>query len=95
MASIAEACRMRAYVGGALESAIGASAGLHLAAASPAIDLGCEMSGQFLLTDDFGSEPVPMVDGALVVPTAPGLGVDVDEEKLARHREGDVERFEA
>src|SRR5207244_2510894 len=40
MASIAEACRLRAYVGGALESVIGASAGVHLAASSPAIDLG-------------------------------------------------------
>lgn len=94
MAAVCEACGLRGYVGGALESAIGASAGLHLAAASPAIDLGCEMSGQFLLTDDLGAEPIPMVDGALVVPTRPGLGVEVDEDKLARYREGDVERFE-
>ncbi len=93
MASIAEACRLRAYVGGALESAIGASAGLHLAASSPAIDLGCEMSGRYLLVDDF-AEQIPMEDGALVVPRGPGLGVEVDEEKLERYREGDVERFE-
>jgi len=93
MAAVTEACGLRGYVGGALESVIGASAGLHLAAASPAIDLGCEMSGQFLLEDDFGG-PLEMVDGALVVPTGPGLGVEIDEEKLARYREGDVERFD-
>lgn len=93
MAIIAQAARIRGYLGGALESAIGASAGLHFAAASPAVDLGCEMTGQFLLTDDFGREPIPMEDGALVVPTAPGLGVEVDEQKLARYRDGDVERL--
>jgi len=95
MATIAEAARMPAYVGGALESCIGASAGLHFAAASPAVTLGCEMSGQFLLTDDFGKQRIRMEDGALLVPTGPGLGVDVDEEKLARYRDGDVERFAA
>jgi L-alanine-DL-glutamate epimerase-like enolase superfamily enzyme len=94
MASIAEACRMRAYVGGALESVIGASAGLHLAASSPAIDLGCEMSGQFLLTDDLGAEPLAMDDGGLLVPQEPGLGVTVDENKLDRYRDGDIEVFE-
>jgi muconate cycloisomerase len=95
MASIAEACRIRGYVGGALESVIGASAGLHLAASSPSIDLGCEMSGQFLLTDDFGAEPIPMEDGALLVPHEPGLGFSLDEAKLERYREGDVETFDA
>ena len=92
MAVIAQCARMRGYVGGALESVIGAAAGLHFAAASPAVDLGCEMSGQFLLTDDFGTQPLPFEGGALLVPTAPGLGVDIDEEKLARHRDGDIER---
>ena len=95
MASIAEACRMRAYVGGALESVIGASTGLHLAASSPSVDLGCEMSGQFLLTDDFGAEPLALQDGALVVPREPGLGFTIDEAKLERYRDGDVEYFEA
>jgi muconate cycloisomerase len=94
MASIAEACRLRAYVGGALESTIGASAGVHLAASSPAIDLGCEMGGRFLLVDDL-AEPLQMEDGALVVPRGPGLGVTVDEERLERYREGEVETFEA
>ncbi len=91
MAVIAQAARMRGYVGGALESVIGASAGLHFAASNPIVDLGCEMSGQFLLTDDFGTEPLAMEDGALLVPTGPGLGIEVDEEKLARHRDGDIE----
>ena len=96
MASIAEACRMRAYLGGALESVIGASAGLHFAASSAAIDLGCEMTGQFLLRDDFGTTPLAVDEGAFVVPSGPGLGFEIDDEKLsADRRDGDVERFEA
>lgn len=94
MAAVTEACGLRGYVGGALESAIGAAAGLHLAAASPAIDLGCEMSGQFLLKDDFGAGQIAMKDGALIVPRGAGLGIDVDEDKLARYREGDIEHFD-
>lgn len=95
MAHIAEAFRMRAYVGGALESTIGASAGLHLAASSPSIDLGCEMSGQFLLRDNVGTSDLELRDGALVVPDGPGLGVELDEEAIARYRVGDVERIAA
>lgn len=91
MAAIAQAFRLHGYVGGALESVIGSSAGLHLAASSPAIDLGCEMSGQYLLKEDIGTEPLAMRDGALVVPTGPGLGVEIDEIKLAKYREGDIE----
>ena len=91
MATIAQAFRIRGYVGGALESVIGSSAGLHLAASSPAIDLGCEMSGQYLLKEDIGEELIPMREGALVVPTRPGLGVDIDEDKVAKYREGEIE----
>lgn len=91
LAGLAEAFRMRGYVGGALESVIGAAAGVHLAASSPAIDLGCEMGGQYLLTDDIGAQPLEMQDGALVVPTGPGLGIQVDEDKLEKYRQGDVE----
>lgn len=93
MASLAGAFRMRAYVGGALESVIGASAGLHLAASSPSIDLGCEMGGQYLLREDIGVAPIEMKDGAFVVPDGPGLGVELDEGRVAKYREGDVERI--
>jgi muconate cycloisomerase len=95
MAALCQAFRLRGYVGGALESIIGAAAGLHLAASSPAIDLGCEMNGQYLLKDDFGTRPLEMREGALVVPTGPGLGIELDLDKLAHYREGEVETFEA
>jgi muconate cycloisomerase len=95
MAKIAETCRLRGYVGGALEGPVGAAAGLHLAAASPAIDLGCEVNGQFMLKDSVAATPFEMDEGALRVPTGPGLGVELDHDKLAAYREGEIERFEA
>ncbi|MCC7359266.1 MAG: hypothetical protein IT317_07310 [Anaerolineales bacterium] len=94
MAAIVQTFGLRGYVGGALESVIGASAGLHLAASSPAINLGCEMSGQYLLKEDLGTAMIPMQAGALVVPTQPGLGVEIDEGKLRKFREGEVEVFQ-
>ena len=93
MAILAETYRMRAYVGGALESIIGASAGLHLAASSSAIDLGCEMYGQYMLKDDFGLQQLEMKEGALMVPTAPGLGFELNESKLEKYRQDSIERF--
>ena len=93
MAILAETYRMRAYVGGALESIIGASAGLHLAASSSAIDLGCEMYGQFMLKDDFGLQQLVMEEGALMVPMAPGLGFELDESKFEKYRQDSMERF--
>ena len=70
------------------------SSARYLAASSPAIDLGCEMCAQYLLKDDISTQRLEMRDGALVVPDGPGLGVGVDEDKLARYREGAVERME-
>lgn len=95
MADIAGAFGMRGYIGGALESIVGASAGLHVAASSPVIDLGCEMTGQYLLERDIGAERLQMRDGDLVVPTGPGLGVELDEEVIEHYRVGDVERHGA
>lgn len=91
MATMAENFRMRGYVGGALESGIGTAAGLHLAASSEAIDLGCEMVGPFLLESDLVTELPVMEDGALKVPSGAGLGVEIDEDKLDKYRVGDVE----
>lgn len=93
LAVIAELNHMKGYIGGALESIIGSSAGLHIAASSPAVSLGCEMSGQYLLTEDIGFEKIPMKDGCLVVPTEPGLGVNIDEAKIKHYEVDHSETF--
>ncbi len=91
MAIVAEPAGIGCYVGGALEGPIGARACLHFAAATPNVEWGCEMGGQFLLEADLGREPIEFVDGALMVPQGPGLGGELDSEKLDQHQ---IDTFE-
>jgi muconate cycloisomerase len=86
MAIVAEPAGIGGYVGGALDGAISGRAGLHLAASSPIISWGCEMGGFFLLEEDLGKEPIEFADGALVVPNTPGLGGDLNLEKVAKYQ---------
>ncbi len=91
MAIVAEAADIGCYIGGALEGPIAARACLHFGASTPNVTFGCETTGQFLLEDDLGTEPVPFEDGCLLVPHAPGLGGDLDISKLKGFEVG---RFE-
>jgi L-alanine-DL-glutamate epimerase-like enolase superfamily enzyme len=84
MADLGAAFGIASYVGSALEGPLGVSAGLHLAAACAPITLGCELYAQFLLEEDLAVRPFTFRDGALCVPTGPGLGVALDHKKL-RH----------
>jgi muconate cycloisomerase len=88
MSHVAEAAGLACYVGGALEGPVAARACLHFAGANANVSLGCEMVGQYLLEADLGVEPIDFEDGALVVPTEPGLGVELDEEQVARYEVG-------
>jgi muconate cycloisomerase len=90
MAIVCEATGLRGYMGGALEGPIAARACLHVAASSPSVSYGCEMVGPFLLTEDLGTEPIGFEGGALLVPTGPGLGGELD---LAKAKRFEIERF--
>jgi muconate cycloisomerase len=89
IAHLAGAAGVACHVGSNLELGIGSAAMLHLAAAVPAIDsstypadiLGPHYHESDLLTIPLQLEP----DGARV-PDGPGLGVELDEQKLARFR---------
>jgi len=63
------------------ESAIAAAANVHCAAAMSDFAYGCSPANQGLAADVTG-EPFTVVDGAYPVPTGPGLGIDVDEERV-------------
>jgi muconate cycloisomerase len=67
------------------ESSIASAAVLHLAAVLPGIDWGLSLSTQYL-ADDVVRAPITVSDGHARVPTAPGLGVAVEETQVARHR---------
>jgi muconate cycloisomerase len=96
-AELAAALGMVHDIGGSIEMGIGNAANLHLGAAMPSAILpsvcpttkpagavGPEIAGVYYL-DDIVTEPFRFVDGKVMVPDGPGLGVEVDPEKLAKY----------
>lgn len=83
-------------IGGSIEMGIGNAANLHLGAATPIASLPsvCPVStpepfphgiaGNYY-TDDLLAEPLRFEDGHLLVPDGPGLGIQVDEEKIRKY----------
>lgn len=63
------------------ESSVAAAANVHCAAAMRAFNYGTSPANQGL-ADDVVVEPLRVEDGHFPVPTGPGLGVDVDENRL-------------
>ena len=61
------------------ETGIAHLAGTHMIAASPNISLGCEFyQASFYLVEDLLVEAFPIENGEVVVPSGPGLGMDID-----------------
>ncbi len=86
IAEIAAAAGLGAYGGDMFETGIAHLAGTHMIAATPAIALGCEFyQAGYYLQEDLLVEPFPVKDGHVIVPQTPGLGIDVDEARLARY----------
>jgi L-Ala-D/L-Glu epimerase len=69
------------------ETGIGLAAALHVAAALPGADVAHGIATASLLASDLLLFAPDAADGALVVPDAAGLGVDVDPEAVARYRD--------
>jgi L-alanine-DL-glutamate epimerase-like enolase superfamily enzyme len=98
VAVLAEAYGLPCDVNGSLESGIGNAASLHLATAMPAISLpsvipvtapagtGSARTAGRYYADDLVTEPFAFEEGSLLAPDGPGLGVELDEEKLTRYR---------
>ncbi len=86
ISAIAQAAGIPCYGGDMAESGLGHLAGTHVIAATPNISLGCEFyQATYYLKEDILAQPFPVVDGKVQVPTTPGLGIDVDEDTLAKY----------
>jgi muconate cycloisomerase len=83
---IAATAGMRCYGGTALESSIGTAAAAHLFAALPELSLDCELVGPLLLVDDLVKEPIRYEHGSVIVPSGPGLGVELDWAKVDEYQ---------
>ncbi|WP_158735946.1 muconate/chloromuconate family cycloisomerase [Alteribacillus sp. YIM 98480] len=85
VAGIAEASGISCFGGTSLESSIGTAACVHAYASIPNLDYGSELFGPDWLADDPVKEPVTIKDGYIYVPDKPGLGVELDEEKVSAY----------
>jgi muconate cycloisomerase len=100
VAAVARAAGLVCNVNGSVETGIGNLANLQLAAAAPSVTLSCVLpvstpaeaqSGQvagIYYKDDLIAAPMRLVDGAIELPSGPGMGIAADEVKIARYRVG-------
>ena len=98
VAAIAEAGGLQCNVNGSVETGVGNGANLHLAASTAVASLACVIPvstpkgkgkkgiAGIYYQDDIVTEPFDYVDGDLLVSSQPGLGVELDEEKLRYYR---------
>ncbi|MFY1631769.1 enolase C-terminal domain-like protein [Solwaraspora sp. WMMB335] len=68
------------------ELGISTAAVLHLAAAEPMVSHAID-THLLEQADDIVTEPFTVADGRIAVPTGPGLGVDIDRDKLRHYAE--------
>ena len=85
-AAVADAAGVGIYGGTLLEGSIGSIAAAHVFAACPQLAWGTELFGPLLLTDDVVVQRPTYRDFELQLPQAPGLGVQLDADKLAYYR---------
>lgn len=69
--------------GSTVELSIGTAARAHLQAATPNVDLPTYTAGPLVYQDRICKEKVRYEEGHIVVPDGPGLGVEIDEERLS------------
>lgn len=82
LAQMAQTAGIGLYGGTMLEGTIGSVAALHAWATLPAMAWGTEMFGPLLLTDDIVARPLTFAEFGVELPTGPGLGVEIDEDRL-------------
>jgi len=87
VAAIARAAGIEVYGGCMFETGIAHTAGAHLMGAVPELILGCEFyMSTYYIEEDLLEEPFALKDGQVMVPTAPGLGISINHEKLLKYR---------
>jgi muconate cycloisomerase len=87
---LAEAAGIDCLLGSTVELGIGTAGQLHLAGTSAIVTYPSDLIGPALYIDDVLAEPFRYDGGTLPVPTGPGLGVELDVQKLARQQQSEA-----
>ncbi|MFG1241884.1 muconate/chloromuconate family cycloisomerase [Xanthobacter sp. V7C-4] len=82
VAAIADAAGIELYGGTMLEGGIGTAASAQLCATLPTLTWGTELFGPLLLAEEILATPLAYADFALIVPSTPGLGVELDMDRV-------------
>lgn len=93
VAGIAEAANIALYGGTMLEGAVGSIASAHVFSTFRELRWGTELFGPLLLTEEILTKPLEYRDFHLEVPSSPGLGISLDEERLEFFRRDKVRKL--
>jgi muconate cycloisomerase len=89
IAAVAEAAGLTCTVGSNLELGVASAAMIHLAMATPGIgaeEFPCDILGPFFYEDDILAAPLPITAGEARPLERPGLGVELDADKVEHYR---------
>lgn len=86
VAAIADAARIELYGGTMLEGGVGTIASAHVFSTFGELRWGTELFGPLLLTEEILAQPLEYKDFHLTVPSTPGLGIALDEDRLQHFR---------
>ena len=83
--ALAEFNNIPCFMCSSIELGVSTSAAAHLAVSQKNISLACEFSGPQTIADDIVKNPIRIVDGYAKPWDEPGLGVELDMEKLKKY----------
>ena len=98
VAAVAEAAGLSCNVNGSVETGVGNAANIHLAASTGIVTYGCVVPvsspkekakkgiAGIYYQDDIITEPFQFDHGDIVVSSKPGLGIELDEDKMKHYR---------
>lgn len=86
IAAIGAAAGVPTHGATSIESPVGTAASLQFACAAPGVTWGSELFGPLLMAEEMLVTPLRYADGHLHLPEGPGLGVELDPDKVRAFR---------
>jgi muconate cycloisomerase len=90
LAGIAQLAELPCWHGSEVDLGILETAALHACAATPNCTIPSDIFGELVRVDDLIEPGIDFERGHALVPSGPGLGVELDRESLARYRTDDA-----